>query len=250
MSIRSHIGSLAGVAFALAGIAAFGVSQAGPGVGSPGQPVIDFYVAHRSAALTSDYLWGIAFACFLAFAATLRSRLEDGDETTRSRRSPSSRRASRQQVPRSTSASTQRSPRRPDAGPLGGAGVERPCAEDVHAARGRRPHIWSRYRSRDRALAEPPNWLGWSAAVVGWRASAPSASRDRAPPAVVGGRRRGDAPPFGPGAAARRRRRCVTRLAGLIGSLRSSRARSKVTPRQESNSWTVVTRRKAAIGAS
>ena len=80
MSIRSHIGSLAGVAFALAGVAAFGVSQAGPGVGSPGQPVIDFYVAHRSAALTSDYLWGIAFACFLAFAATLRSRVRDGDE--------------------------------------------------------------------------------------------------------------------------------------------------------------------------
>ncbi len=32
------------------------------------------------AALTSDYLWGIAFACFLAFATTLRSRLRDGDE--------------------------------------------------------------------------------------------------------------------------------------------------------------------------
>lgn len=80
MSTRSRIGSLAGVAFALAGIAAFGVSQAGPGAGSPGQPVIDIYVAHRSAALTSDYLWGIAFACFLAFATTLRSRLRDGDE--------------------------------------------------------------------------------------------------------------------------------------------------------------------------
>ena len=80
MSTRSRIGSLAGVAFALAGLAAFGVSQAGPGAGSPGQPVIDFYVAHRSAALTSDYLWGIAFACFLTFAATLRSRLRDSDE--------------------------------------------------------------------------------------------------------------------------------------------------------------------------
>ncbi len=80
MSTRSRIGSFAGVAFALAGISAFGVSQAGPGAGSPGQPVIDFYVAHRSAALTSDYLWGIAFACFLAFAAALRSRLRNGAE--------------------------------------------------------------------------------------------------------------------------------------------------------------------------
>ena len=37
--------------------------------------MIDFYVAHRSAALTSDYLWTATFACFLLFAATLRRHL-------------------------------------------------------------------------------------------------------------------------------------------------------------------------------
>jgi hypothetical protein len=78
MSFRNRIGSLAGVAFALAGLAAFAVSDAGPDAESPGRPVIDFYVAHRNTALTSDYLWGIAFACFLVFAVSLRGRLGAG----------------------------------------------------------------------------------------------------------------------------------------------------------------------------
>jgi hypothetical protein len=67
--------TLIGVVAAAAGFAAFAAAQAGPGASSGGQPVIDFYVAHRGAALTSDYLWTATFACFLLFAATLRRHL-------------------------------------------------------------------------------------------------------------------------------------------------------------------------------
>jgi hypothetical protein len=81
MSIRTRFGSLAGIAFALSGLAAFAISQAGPDAGSGGRAVIDFYVAHRTAALTSDYLWGVAFACFLVFGAVLRGRLRVDRQT-------------------------------------------------------------------------------------------------------------------------------------------------------------------------
>ena len=74
MSVSTRVGPIAGIAFALSGLAAFTISQAGPGAGSGGRAVIDFYVAHRTAALTSDYLWGVAVACFLVFGAALRGR--------------------------------------------------------------------------------------------------------------------------------------------------------------------------------
>lgn len=75
VELTSRPAPLIGIAAAAAGFAAFGASQAGPGTASPGKPVIAFYVAHRSGALTSDYLWGVAFACFLLFAASLRGHL-------------------------------------------------------------------------------------------------------------------------------------------------------------------------------
>jgi hypothetical protein len=75
MTFPDRIASLTGIGFAVLGLAAFGTSQAGPGRESPGGPVIDFYVAHRHGALTSDYLWAVAFAFFLVFAASLRGRL-------------------------------------------------------------------------------------------------------------------------------------------------------------------------------
>jgi hypothetical protein len=75
MTFPDRTVSLSGIGFAVLGLAAFGTSKAGPGPSSAGGPVIEFYVAHRHAALTSDYLWAVAFVCFLVFAASLRGHL-------------------------------------------------------------------------------------------------------------------------------------------------------------------------------
>ena len=204
MSTRSRIGSFAGVAFALAGLAAFGVSQAGPGAGSSGQPVIDFYVAHRSAALTSDYLWGIAFACFLTFAATLRSRLRDSDEDDTI--------ATLSLVAAGVTTAGATLYFGFDAALAATPGTLAPSAAQAlnvlalkmfmplavgGLAWGSPPQPQRSYAAGASELAR----LDGSPRRLGLR-EPPRRLRDRAPPAVVGGRRRGAAPPFAPGAAA------------------------------------------------
>jgi hypothetical protein len=74
--MNTRLPALSGVVFGVSGLAAFAISQAGPGASSPGRPVIDFYVAHRNDALASDVVWGLAFAFFLLFAACFREHLQ------------------------------------------------------------------------------------------------------------------------------------------------------------------------------
>ena len=71
----SRFTPLTGVLFAVLALVGFGSANGAPKESASGAQVVAFFTAHGSQQQISDTLWGLALACFLLFAGSLRAHL-------------------------------------------------------------------------------------------------------------------------------------------------------------------------------